>query len=108
MNKKINLLQKYFKISIIIFFILFGFKHSLRIYKNYNDYKIHIAWPHFLKKEDTKSTSKAMKLNDEFAYYLLKNNIDGCSHTSSPCTPYPVKNIHKKTYRGYDFFLIKN
>ena len=38
----------------------------------------------------------------------LRENMDGCGYTSSPCTPYPVKdNIYQKKINGYKFYLIK-
>ena len=49
-----------------------------------------------------------MFMNGKFAYYLLRENIDGCGYTSAPCTPYPVKNnIYQKKINGYKFYLIK-
>ena len=83
-------------------------KHSLRIYKNYNELVFNNAWPQFPKKEDTKYISEVVQIDGKFAYYLLKDK-DGCGYTSSPCTPYPVKNnIYQKKKNGYKFFLIKN
>ena len=31
-------------------------------------------------------------MDGKFAYYLLREKMDGCGYTSAPCTPYPVKN----------------
>lgn len=99
--------QKFLNLCVIIFFILFSLKHTLRIYKNYT-YLAYNAWPQFPKKQDTKHISRPMFLNGKFAYYILRNNQDGCGYTSSPCTPFLVeKNIYQKKINGYKFYLIK-
>lgn len=98
--------KKYLNICIIIFFVLFSLKHTLRIYKNYEVVLKNNVWPKFPKPNDTINISKPMLLSGKFAYYLL-NNKDGCGYTSSPCTPFLVKeNIYQKTINGYNFFLI--
>ena len=108
LNVKIEILRKFINISLIIFILLFFMKHSLRIYKNYNELVFNNAWPQFPKKEDTKDISEEVQIDGKFAYYLLKDK-DGCGYTSSPCTPYSVKNkIYQKKKNGYRFFLIKN
>ena len=99
--------QKYLNICIIIFFVLFSLKHTLRIYKSYEVVLENKAWPKFPKTDDTINISKPMLLNGKFAYYLLKDK-DGCGYTSSPCTPFLLKkNIYQKKINGYNFYLIK-
>lgn len=103
---EISKFQKYLNICIIIFFVLFSLKHTLRIYKNYFVLKNN-AWPKFPKLDDTINISRPILLSGKFTYYLLKNNKDGCGYTSSPCTPFPMKNIYQKKINGYDFYLLK-
>ena len=103
---EITKFQKYLNICIIIFFVLFSLKHTLRIYKNYFVLKNN-AWPKFPKLDDTINISRPILLSGKFTYYLLKNNRDGCGYTSSPCTPIPMKNIYQKKINGYDFYLLK-
>ena len=100
--------KKFLNLSLIIFLILFSLKHTLRIYKNYNNFLSDNAWPQFPKKENTKDISRPMMLNGELAYYLLKGKTDGCGYISSPCTPFLVKdNIYLKKVNGYKFYLIE-
>jgi len=106
-NKKIDKFQKYLKICMIIFFVLFSLKHALRIYKNYDNLLTDNAWPEFPKKEDTKNISKPISLNGKFAYYLLIGGNEGCGYTLSPCTPFSVKSVYQKEINGYKFFLIE-
>ena len=103
--KSINF-KKFLNTFIIIFFVLFSLKHTVRIYKNYNNLSTNNPWPQFPKTENTKYVSKQKFINKKFAYYQLREGMDGCGYTSSPCTPYPVKNNTKKI-NGYKFYLIK-
>ena len=104
---EINKFNKYLNICVLIFFILFSFKHTLRIYKNYDTSLTKVAWPEFPKIEDTKNISKPISLDGKFFYYLL-NGGGECGYTSSPCTPFRVKkNIYKEEKKGYTFLLIK-
>lgn len=108
LNIKIDNLKKYINIFIIIFIFLFFIKHTLRIYENNNNLISNSAWPQFPKKKDTKDISSEVKIDGKFVYYLLKDK-DGCGYTSSPCSPYPIKNnIYQEELNGYKFFLIKN
>ncbi len=100
--------KKFLNLSIIIFFVLFSLKHTIRIYKNYNNLSVNNPWPQFPKKENTKYISKPILIDGKFAYYMLRQKRDGCGYTLAPCTPYPVKNnIYLKTINGYKFYLIK-
>lgn len=103
---EITKFQKYLNICIIIFFVLFSLKHTLRIYENYFVLKNNV-WPKFPKVEDTINISRPILLSEKFTYYLLKDS-DGCGYTSSPCTPFKLnKNIYQKKIKGYDFYLLK-
>ncbi len=107
LNIKLEKFKKNINVFIIIFILLFSLKHTLRIYKNFNNLSFSSALPEFPKKDDTINISEKVQINGKFAYYLLKDK-DGCGYTSSPCTPYPVKNnIYQKKINGYIFFLIK-
>lgn len=100
--------QKFLNSCLIIFFVLFCFKHFLRIYKNYYRMDLNNAWPQFPMKKNDKNISEKIFINQKFVYYLLKDK-DGCGYTSSPCTPYPIEdNIYLKSKKGYKFILIKN
>ena len=107
-DKNIKKLTKYFKILLVIFFTLFLLKHTLRIYKNYNHSLVNDPWPKFPKTKDTIFLSETKKINDTFAYYLLKPNqdYDGCGYILSPCTPYRVKNVKLKELYGYKFYYL--
>jgi len=100
--------KKFLNVSIIIFFVLFSLKHTMRIYKNYKNLSFSNPWPQFPKKENTKYISRPILIDGKFAYYRLREKRDGCGYTSAPCTPYPVKNnIYLKKINGYKFYLIK-
>jgi len=107
-EKNIQKLTKYLTILLIIFFTLFSLKHTLRIYKNYNHSLVNDPWPKFPKTKDTTSVSETKKINDTFAYYLHKYNInyDGCGYILSPCTPYLLKNVKLKEMYGYKFYYL--
>ena len=106
-NKNIKKFNEYLKICLIIFFVLFTLKHVSRIYKNYDRSLTDSAWPKFVQTEDTIYVSESKKIEDSFAYYLLKPNINGCGYTLPPCTPYPVKGVMLKEIYGYKFYYLK-
>ena len=104
-NSKIFI--QYLKICLVIFFFLFTTKHFVRIIKNYNNYTINDPWPKFPTTNDTNSVSQPKKINNNFAYNLLKPNQDGCGYTKPPCTPYLVKKVMLKEINGYKFFYLE-
>lgn len=97
---------KYLKIFLVIFFVLFVLKHTLRIYKNYDNLLAKDFWPTFPKTEETIYISKSKKIDNVFSHHLLKSGNEGCGYTLSPCTPYPVKGIKLKKLRSYKFYYL--
>ena len=93
--------KKFIRVSLIFFFTLFVLKHGVRIYKNFDLKLLDNPWPDFPKTEDTENTSRIKKIDNEFTYYLLKPNTDGCGYTLPPCTHYEVRNVKYKKVNGY-------
>ncbi len=99
--------EKFIRFSIVFFFILFVVKHSIRIYKNFDYELTDDPWPVFPKAVNTENISEEKKIGDNFKYYLLKPNRDGCGYTLSPCTPYPLKNVKYKKVNGYTILYLR-
>ena len=97
--------KKFIKISLVIFLALFVMKHGIRIYKKF-DYTLKDPWPQFPKTVDTNNIAIKETIGNEFNFYQLKKNMDGCGYVSSPCTPYPVKNIKFKKAYGYTILYL--
>ena len=108
-KKNNKIYKKYINIFLISFFTLFISKHTLRIYKNINMDINTSAWPTFYTDNNINKEfkSEAIYIDGKFAYYLLKKGF-GCGYTSSPCSPYEMKDVKIQENKGYKFYILDN
>ena len=106
-NKNNKIFYNYLKIFLILFFLFFGLKHFIRIYKNYEKKYTNFPWPQFHSSKQTDGIFKSdiIEINN-LTYYMLRS-VDGCGYSKSPCTPYELKNIILFKTNGYQFYNLK-
>ncbi len=108
-KKKDKIFKKFINIFLISFLVLFISKHILRIYKNINMIPNKSVWPEFYSNNNINKEfrSEAIYINGKIAYYLLKEGF-GCGYTSSPCSPYEMKDVKIYEKKGYKFYVLDN
>jgi hypothetical protein len=106
---KINIrFFKFFRNSLLIFFVLFTTKHIIRIYNNYDIKYFNYPWPKIYSQNE-KTLNLIIKtepiiINGVIAYYM-NNTDEGCGYNPSPCTgimPNKITFFVKNTYKFYN------
>lgn len=102
-NFNLKKLIKYSKVIIVLCVVTFSSKQILRIY-NYNEIRNYIPSHIFIKKEEYENKYKKINLNNNFKFYLSK---DECFYGLAPCTNsiYWQKNLNTKNKWGYNILF---
>jgi len=98
-------IKKYIQICLLLFTFLFVLKHSVRIYKNIDSSQ----WPRFNSKNylHPEFKSDPVIIDNKIIYYQNRGGF-GCGYTSSPCTPYDIKDVKLVIKNGYKFYYLKD
>lgn len=77
----------------------------MRIYKNIDSSQ----WPRFNSKNylHPEFKSDPVIIDNKIIYYQNKGGF-GCGYTSSPCTPYDIKDVKLIIKNGYKFYYLKD
>ena len=102
-NFNLKKLIKYSKVIFVLCIVIFSSKQILRIY-NYNEIRNYIPNHIFIKKEKYENKYKKINLNNNFKYYLSK---DEYFYGLAPCTNsiYWQKNLSSKNKWGYNILF---
>lgn len=107
-EKNVNLI-KFFNNSLIIIFMFFLTKHTIRIYNNFDRYYFDTPWPKiYSQNKNTKNEpilTDSIFLNGKIAYYINITPNEGCGYNPSPCTslkPNKIIYFEKNNYKFYN------
>lgn len=108
-NKKDVNLLKFFNNSLLIIFLLFLTKHTIRIYNNFDMDYFDAPWPKiYSQSKDNKNRpilTDSILLNEKIAYYINISPNEGCGYNPSPCTslkPNKIIFFEKNNYKFYN------
>jgi hypothetical protein len=106
--KDLNLL-KFFNNSLLIIFLFFLTKNSIRIYSNFDFHYFDYPWPKiYSQNKDSKNApilTDSIFLNDKIVYYVNVTPNEGCGYSPSPCTslkPNKIIFYEKNNYKFYN------
>jgi hypothetical protein len=108
-NKKEVNQFKFFNNLLMIIFLFFLTKHTIRIYSNFDKYYFDFPWPKiYSQNENTKNgpiLADSIFLNGKIAYYVNITPNEGCGYNPSPCTslkPNKIILFEKNNYKFYN------
>ena len=105
-NKKdVNLLN-FFNNSLMIIFLFFLAKHTIRIYSNFDIHYLDFPWPKIYSQDkNSPILTESIFLNGKIAYYVNITPHEGCGYNPSPCTslrPNKIILFEKNNYKFYN------
>jgi len=105
-NKNNANLLKFLHNSLIIIFLLFLAKHTIRIYSNFDKYYFDFPWPKIYSQDkNIPILTESIFLNGKMVYYVNMTPHEGCGYNPSPCTslrPNKIIFFEKNNYKFYN------